>query len=499
MHRYSNPVISGFHPDPSLCRVDHDYFLVTSSFEYFPGVPVFHSRDLVHWHSIGHCLNRPSQLPLAGAPSSGGIYAPTIRHHDGMYYMVTTNVTGGGHFLVTAADPAGDWSEPLWLPGAGIDPSLFFDEDGRVYFTYSSDGIVQREIRLPSGRVGEERPIWKGTGGQYPEGPHLYKIGGLYYLLISEGGTEYGHMLTVARSRSPWGPFDSCPRNPILSHRSLASPIQATGHGDLVQDARGNWWVVFLGIRPNGHWPYHHLGRETFLAPVTWDGEGWPVIGEQGRVALQMSGPLPAERKWPVSSARDDFDGERLAREWTFLRNPEAGSWSLLERPGWLRLHGTAVSLDEVGSPAWVGRRQAHFEVTGSCHLDFQPSSEKEGAGLTVWMNERHHYDLFVSLREGKRCFVVRRRIGTLTAEVARHEIGDGAVTLRVEADREQYVLSGAVPPGEYIELARGEARYLATEVASGFTGVFLAMFCSGNGVRSVGAADFDWFEYRPR
>jgi xylan 1,4-beta-xylosidase len=293
---YANPVIPGFHPDPSACRVGDDCYLVTSSFEYFPGVPIYHSRDLAHWRQIGHCLTRPSQDPLGKARSSGGIYAPTIRHHDCTYYMITTNVSSGGHFLVTAPDPAGEWSEPTWISGPGIDPSLFFDDDGKVYLSCSSQGIAQREIELPSGKLGEERHIWAGTGGQYPEGPHLYKIGGLYYLLISEGGTEYGHMLTIARSSSPWGPFESCPRNPILSHRSLSSPIQATGHGDFLQDGDGNWWVLFLGIRPNGHWPYHHLGRETFLAGLTWDAEGWPVIGEGGRVALEMSGPLPPSR-----------------------------------------------------------------------------------------------------------------------------------------------------------------------------------------------------------
>jgi xylan 1,4-beta-xylosidase len=496
---YTNPVIPGFHPDPSVCRVGNDYFLVTSSFEYFPGVPIFHSRDLVHWRQIGHCLSRPSQLPLRGARSSGGIYAPTIRHYQGTFFMITTNVTGGGHFLVTASDPAGEWSEPVWIAGAGIDPSLFFDEDGKVYFSCSSEGIVQQEIHLPSGNLEKERLVWKGTGGQYPEGPHLYRIGGQYYLLISEGGTEYGHMLTIARSPSPWGPFESCPRNPILSHRSLSSPIQATGHGDLVQDAGGNWWVVFLGIRPNGHWPCHHLGRETFLAPVTWDADGWPVIGTGGRVALEMSGPTPPPQSWPAPPERDDFEQKRLGLEWNFLRNPEDWSWSLAERPGWLRLYGSATALDEAGSPAWVGRRQEHFALRVTTRLDFAPGSERECAGLTVWMNEKHHYDLFLALRGGKRCLIVRRRIGSLAAEVACRRVDPGVVLLRVDADREMYRFSGASETGTYEELAAGETRYLATEVAGGFTGMYLAMFSSGNGVPCSSPADFDWFEYSSR
>jgi len=496
--KYSNPVIPGFHPDPSICRVGDDYYLVTSSFEYFPGLPLFHSRDLVHWRQIGHALTRASQLPLSGARSSGGIYAPTLRFHEGTFYIITTNVTGGGHFLVTALDPVGEWSEPVWLEGGGIDPSLFFDSDGKVYFSYTSGGILQREIQLPSGQVGEERLVWQGTGGQYPEGPHLYRIGDLYYLLISEGGTEYGHMLTIARSQNPGGPFVSCPRNPILSHRSMSSPIQATGHGDLIQDGNGALWVVFLGIRPNGHWPYHHLGRETFLAPVQWEADGWPTIGEGGKVALSMSGPLPSPHSWPAETERDNFEHSRLGPDWNFLRNPDPGRWSLTERPGWLRLRGSSVSLDEAASPAWVGRRQEHFNVCVTTRLEFASESDHECAGMTVWMNERHHYDLFLSLRDGKRCLIVRRRIGSLMAEVSRREVGSGAVILRVDADRTTYRFFGGNDAGALVELAAGETRYVATETAGGFTGVYVAMFSSGNGAACGSPADFDWFEYRP-
>ena len=239
---YRNPVLPGFHPDPSVCRVGEDYYLVTSSFEYFPGVPIFHSRDLVHWRQIGHCLTRPSQLPLERAPSSTGIYAPTIRHHDGTFYMITTNVSDGRHFYVSAQDPAGEWSEPVWVDvreqiGGSIDPSLFFDDDGRVYLTCTGPGwkIFQVEIDLASGKLlSEPRLISRGTGNRCPEGPHLYKIGGFYYLMLAEGGTEYGHLESIARGESPWGPFTPCPHNPILTHRNVDSPVQATGHADLI-------------------------------------------------------------------------------------------------------------------------------------------------------------------------------------------------------------------------------------------------------------------------
>jgi xylan 1,4-beta-xylosidase len=203
---YSNPVVAGFYPDPSVCRVGDDYYLVTSTFEYFPGVPVFHSKDLIHWTQIGHCLTRASQLPLANCAASGGIYAPTIRYHKGLFYMTTTHVTGGGNFYVTAKDPAGEWSDPVYVKQGGIDPTIFFDGD-KTYFLSTADGITMSEMDLSTGQLtGLPRVIWRGTGGRYPEGPHLYKKDGYYYLLIAEGGTEYGHKVTIARSRSIWGP-----------------------------------------------------------------------------------------------------------------------------------------------------------------------------------------------------------------------------------------------------------------------------------------------------
>ncbi|NCC50507.1 MAG: glycoside hydrolase family 43 protein, partial [Spartobacteria bacterium] len=252
---FRNPVLPGFHPDPSVCRVGGDYYLVTSSFEYFPGVPIYHSRDLVHWRALGHCLTRPSQLPLQRAPSSAGIYAPTIRHHDGVFYMVTTNVSGGGNFFVTARDPAGPWSDPVWLDQPGIDPSLLFD-DGRVYLLTSiggADGYIgQSELDIATGvRKTKVINIWRGTGGQYPEAPHMYKIHGRYYLMIAEGGTDWGHMETIAVSDDPWGPFVPCPHNPILTHRSTCRPIQCTGHADLIEAQDGSWWLFFLGTRPH--------------------------------------------------------------------------------------------------------------------------------------------------------------------------------------------------------------------------------------------------------
>lgn len=199
---YENPIIKGFNPDPSVCRAGDDYYLVTSSFQYFPGVPLYHSKDLVNWEQIGHVLSRESQLPLKEARSWNGIYAPTIRYNNGKFYMITTNVTSNGNFIVTATDPRGAWSEPILLDIPGIDPSLFWDDDGRCYYCGAADGITFCEINPDTGeKLSTPKTIWYGTGGRYPEAPHIYKKDGWYYLMIAEGGTEFAHGVTIARSR----------------------------------------------------------------------------------------------------------------------------------------------------------------------------------------------------------------------------------------------------------------------------------------------------------
>jgi len=497
----NNPVIPGFHPDPSVCRVGSDFYLVTSSFEYFPGVPVFHSLDLVHWEQIGHCLTRASQVPLEHCRASAGIYAPTIRYHDGRFYMVTTNVSGGGHFYVYTDDPAGEWSEPIWVNTGymGIDPSLLFDDDGRVYFTCNGHGIIQCELDIATGeRRSDTRQIWSGTGGAWAEAPHLYKIGNLYYLMLAEGGTGLGHMVTIARSDSPWGPFEPCPHNPILSHRSTDLPVQATGHAELVQAADGSWWLLFLGIRGVGAFPMaHHLGRETNLAPVHWEA-GWPVVGADGLAPQGLAfEPLPLH-PWPAPQVRDDFDTPQLGLCWNLLRNPRPGSWSLAERPGWLTLHGSELTLSDVDAPAFVGRRQEHFTCNAACRLDFAPANDHDEAGLTVFMNDQHHYEVAVRRVGGQRCIIARRQIGSLRSVVAIAELPPGPVTLSVTASASEYTLAYATGDSAPRTLATGETRYLSTEVAGGFTGVYLAMYATGNGQPSTTPAAFDWFDYQP-
>jgi xylan 1,4-beta-xylosidase len=503
---YRNPVLPGVHPDPSVVRVGDWFYLVNSSFEMFPGVPIHRSRDLVHWEPLGYVLTRDSQLPLAGAGPSGGIFAPTIRAHAGTFYMITTNVSHQGTFFVTAKDPAGPWSEPIWVnaPG-GIDPSLFFDDDGKVYLTSTGNapGIYQAQIDVASGKLlTQPRVVWKGTGGRYPEGPHLYKIAGRYYLMISEGGTEYGHMVTMARASSPWGPFEPCPRNPILTHRDtpMGQPIQGTGHADLVEDGEGNWWMVFLGFRPQGGYYWHNLGRETFLAPVRWDAQGWPVVNEGKPIALDMQVRGLPTSATPVPAVRDDFDAP-LGSDWNFLRNPVRASFSTTERRGWLTLHGTAVPLDQDKgvSPTFVGRRQEHLRVRMATRIDFAPGRQGEEAGLVLYRAPHQRYELGVRRTGGVREVFVRQTVGaylsTVTAAVPAP--GKDPLILQIDADANRYTFAWGLSPQHLQPIGAAETRLLSTEVAGGFIGTYVGLYAlAPTGDAAPSPAAFDWFDY---
>jgi len=507
---FPNPVLPGFHPDPSVCRAGDEYFLVTSSFEYAPGVPVFRSRNLLEWELIGHALERESQLDLVNAKSSQGIFAPTIRFHQGRFIMITTNMTTGRGFYVTTDDPTGAWSDPIFVQEEGftMDPSLFFDDDGKVYYTRHGGGrhggVFQAELELETGRLREPaRPIWAGTGGIWPEAPHLYKIHGNYYLMIAEGGTSYDHSVTIARSSSPWGPFEVCPRNPILTHahdRSL--PIQATGHADLVQSPDGAFWLVFLGIRP---WDgaHHHLGRETFLAPVHWDDAGWPVVNHGRPIERTLSlaavpgsvpgAPLVSYASRPV---RDDFDTPALAPAWNFLRTPEPTHASLSARPGWLRLLSTASTLDDTGPTSFVGRRQLHYACRAHSTLEFSPVARGQRAGLVVRADEYNHYDLVLAFTDHGCQLLLEQRVQGKSSTVAELAWSSPTAELCIEASPGHYEFFAGDAGGVSHSLGRLPSEPLASEVTGGFTGAYLGMFVSGGA--GTPPADFDYFEYIP-
>ncbi len=331
--------------------------------------------------------------------------------------------------------------------------------------------------------------------------------------MISEGGTEYGHMVTIARARSPWGPYEACPRNPILTHRDtpLSQPIQATGHADLVQDAEGGWWMVFLGIRPQGGYYWHHLGRETFLAPVRWDAQGWPVVNEGKPIALDMSARgLPAAPV-PVPPVRDDFSAPALGPAWTFLRNPEPQNYSTTERPGWLTLHpaGAWLSADKGFSPTFVARRQQHLRARIATRIDFQPRHDHDEAGLVLYRSPNARYELGVrSGKGGSREIFLRQIVGAdVSAETggARLSIGQtGPVILQIDAEPTRYTFSWAYAPGPsegpapgLTRLGEAETRLLATEVTGGFTGTVVGLFVEENiNHPNPPPAAFDWFDY---
>ena len=498
-NKYNNPIIPGFHPDPSICRLGEDYYLVTSTFEYFPGVPIFHSRDLIHWEQIGHCLTRKSQLDLTDTPSSCGIFASSIRYRNGRFYMITTDFRGRGHFYVYTDDPYGQWSEPVYVQGPGFDPDLFFDEDGKVYFIredFYGHGIRLWEIDIETGKLlGEEKLIWDGFEDKLCEAPHIYKINGWYYLLVAEGGTHRGHMVVAARSKNIDGPYIGCPKNPILSHRcNVMHPIQATGHADLVEDQRGHWWLVFLGIRQVGG--YHHLGRETFLAPVGFDKDGWPVVNNGKPIELEMQADCLPEYKVNVVPSRDDFDSQNLGLCWNFRRNPSDKLWSLTERKGFLTIHGNKKCLDDISFKSFIGRRQEHFSCSVRTLMEFFFSENGQEAGVTAIMNEDHHYEIAVSVIDDVMNVIVRKRIGDLSSVVYCQPINCNRIYLQITARPDRYVFSYGGSEDTMISAAEGLPRYLSTEVADGFTGVYFGMYATGNNIADSATAFFDWFDY---
>ncbi len=511
---FRNPILPGFYPDPSICRVKDDYYLVTSTFEYFPGLPIFHSRDLIHWHQIGHVLERASQLPLEGIAASKGPYAPTLRYAGGVFYVINTLVEGqtkSGNFIVTATNPAGPWSEPYWLKNApGIDPSLFFDEDGRAWYVgnrmamhsqyQGHTEIWLQELDVKQMRlIGQPQVLWDGALKKaiWAEAPHIYKINGYYYLMIAEGGTAHNHAVTIARSEKITGRYEVNPRNPILTHRHLGLdyPIVGTGHADLVDTPSGEWWMVCLAMRPYGGY-FYNLGRETFLTPVRWE-EDWPVVSPGiGRVELSYPAPDLPEQTWPEVPARDDFDSLTLALQWNFLRSPSDEFANLSERPGYLRLRLRPQRISEQSNPSFVGRRQQHIHFTARTKLEFTPQSQNECAGLALIQNNNFHF-LFVVTQGNNPVVRLIKRAQGMEVILAEQPIQAGEIQVKVEAHEQAYNFYFSEQRDEWYAVAENvDGRILSTPVAGGFVGAYIAMYASSNGRPSSNYADFDWFEY---
>lgn len=481
---FNNPVVKGFYPDPSVCKVEDTYYLICSSFQYFPGVPIFESKDLINWTQIGHCLTRKSQIQLETVSSSGGVFAPTLRHNDGRYYMVTTNDTTHQNFYVWTDDIYGEWSEPIYVDQGGIDPDLYFEEGKTIFMSNGTDdfgvgGIVQCEIEIETGRkLTPSRSIWKGTGGRYLESPHLYKINGRYYLTAAEGGTEYGHMITYARGDSPSGPFEPYPNNPVLTNRNLGGyELQGVGHGDLVQDGEGNWWILHLGFRQTGQWlTYHHLGREVFLAPVTFGEDGWFAAGHNGTTLISFETDRIPDSVVQQEKRLYTFENTDWNLDWCYLRHPSAELYQLESDK--ITLTGTDVTLDIPASPTFIGLRQRDFNAVISCDISLTDGE----AGITIYMDENHHYDLAIRKEADGYKVIERLNIGDIKSVEHEADLGNtNRATLVIKSSNERYSFH-VQANGRDIPLGTAQTRYLSSEVAGGFTGVLIGLYAHGEG-----------------
>ncbi len=459
-----------------------EYFLATSTFTWLPGVPIYRSPDLEQWTQIGNVLDRPSQIDLddTDAWASFGVFAPTLRHHRGRLWLITTCVglSGSHNFMVTADDPAGPWSDPVPIAVEGIDPDLAWDDDGNCWLHYSATGSGIKRCRIDdaTGALLEE-PVdtWSGTGLQHPEGPHLYQIDEWWYLMIAEGGTGSGHAVSIARGPSPTGPWTSCPFNPILSHRSTDHPIQNTGHADLVEGRSGRWSMTLLGVRPRGMpASFHVLGRETFITGVEWE-DGWPVV------ATPTLGPDRDPEEFV-----DDFEGRELDAGWISRRIFPSDIADLGTRPGCLVLRDVDTTLRSA-RPAFIGRRQRHHR----CRVDTVVEVDSGEAGLAVVYDETSHFRVGV---DGDGLFVSACS-GPFDEEIARaarpgHRVKLWVQTVEGLGGPDQVVLGYEDEGGESVQLASLDGRYLSTEVVGGFLGRVIGVYCS------VGEASFDYFRY---
>lgn len=516
MVRVSNPVMAGFYPDPSVCRVGEHYYMVHSTFAYFPGVPIFRSENLADWEQIGNILNRDSQLPLTGCRQSEGIFAPTIRYDQGLFYMITTNVsagTSGGNFIVTSKTPEGPWSEPYYLgeEAKGIDPSLFFDTDGSCYYIgqreksgaeYDGDcEIWIQKLNLQTMKLeGEAVPVLDGFQkyAVWPEGPHLYRKGDYYYIIHAESGTAFHHSVMAARSRTLFGPYEYCPSNPIITHRHLGRgyPVTCVGHADLVDDGNENWYMVLLACRPQKG--YTLLGRETFLAKVVWE-DGWPVVNPSvGRLEENFEIPGSGNTVRVCEVFRNyTFDREDMPPEFLSLRNNRSRIMSLSEHEGYLRLYMRADTLKSLGEPAYLAVRQQHQYYTAETELDLCFGRGGGCAGIALMQDHENHVRAECFREESEEGFRIIQSVQG--HETILSSIGDritGKVYLKVSVYGLHAEAWFKSQDNWRLLSSNINMKSLSTELAGGFTGCTVGMFASGDGEDTGGYADFASFTY---
>jgi len=513
--QYRNPILQGFHPDPSITRVGKDYYLVNSTFAWFPGLPIFHSTDLVHWTQIGNALDRPGMLDFKRLGLSRAVFAPAIEHHDGLFYILNTCVDCGGNFLITAKDPKGPWSDPVWLPEVGgIDASIFFDEGGegggrawivnndnppgpaeysghraiwiQEYDQKAQKTIGPRTVLLDKGVNPAAKPIW-------PEGPHILKKDGWYYLVAAEGGTAEGHSQVVLRAKAVTGPYVPYKDNPILTQRGLPKdrplPITSAGHADLVDTPDGQWWATFLAVRPYGD-DLYNTGRETFLLPVAWK-DGWPVILENGKtIPYAAAAPkLPPSKGEPNSGpfkVAETFAGPELPKSWMTMRIPTSRWWSV--KGGTLNLQARAARIGDNDQPSMWARRQQHMNASVSTTVRFTPKADGDKAGLVAVQNDDFYWFVGLVRAGGKTLVRVEKRTGkgdpvdgVVVAEKPISLKSGQGLNLKISAKAGTLDFAYGVAPGKWETLKAGaDGATLSTKVAGGFVGTMLGVYAHG-------------------
>ena len=507
---FTNPVIPGYHPDPSVCRVGDDYYLVNSSFEFYPGLPVFHSKDLVNWKLIGYGVHRPNQVELPeGLQDSRGTYAATIHYHEGTFYIINTCVNCKGNFYVTATNPAGPWSDPVWLNSHGIDPTLFWDDDGKCYYIGhgfrgeergwpNQEGAWMQELDLEKGKlVGPWKQLTYGhaSNARWTEGPHLYKINGKYMLMMAEGGTGFHHSVTIFNSDELWGPYIPNHANPVLTHRHLGYdyPIHSVGHADIIETQNGEWWAVMLAKRQIDGKTL--LARETFLTPVRMeDQEGvlTPVFNPGiGKLLTEQKRPnLPWTPVEPDPET-EEFEGEELALKWKCLRPPYTNWFGLDEGEREIDLRPEVV--DSFGNPSFIDQRIMHHKWSASTLMEFKSKKSNEQAGLIIYRRSGNHYQL---VREKNELVLIKTLKG-IRSEVARADYKDEEVILKAEANDLNVTFSFGSSKDNMQQIGGvQDLSVISDEESGGFNGPFVGMYATSNGKKSKEDAEFEWFKY---
>jgi xylan 1,4-beta-xylosidase len=526
-----NPIIRGFNPDPNIVRVDDDYYVVTSTFEWFPGCQIHHSRDLKNWRLLSRPLDRVSQLDMAGIPDSGGVWAPCLTHLDGVFYLIYANVRrfdgpwkDTPNYLVTATDINGPWSEPVFLNSSGFDASMFHDDDGKSwlvnmvvdhrYDRFFGGIVLQEYCRKTRQLVGDIHHIFDGSERGLTEGPHIYRRNGYYYLLTAEGGTGYDHCMTLARSRELTGPFEVHPQNPIISSRDYPDAyLQRTGHGDIIETQNGDWYAVFLVGRPLTERGYCITGRESAIEKVEWRDDDWLYLACGGRRPRpEVEEPDLPEHLFPEQPTRLEFDDEAIDINFQALRIPMTPDWvNQTERPGFMRLYGRE-SLSSCFKQSLVARRVQEHHVVASTCVEFNPDNFQQMAGLVCYYNTYYfHYlylhgdDLggdknrkFLNLISGDRVaydFPVKTPVEVTGADrvYMKADYDGESLQFFYALEEQNWVKIGPVLDGSI--LSDEHAANDKERLHAAFTGAFVGMACqdlSGQGIY----ADFDWFEY---